>query len=128
MATYTTKEAAELVAMTVSQIHYYDQIGIVPDVQRNRNGYRQFSEANIVWLKCLKAFLDSGMPLKKIQALTDLALKGKSATVAERHMIIDEPIRHLKKQRAQLDQQIYFMEHYEALLPPTTDETGLLKR
>ncbi len=77
VAKYTTQEISVLVGMSVSQVHYYDRLGLIPNLRRSENGYRVFTEKNLIWMKNLKIFIDSEMPLKDIRQLTDLVVQGK---------------------------------------------------
>lgn len=109
---YSTKQTSDQVEMSISQLHYYDHLGIIPFLKRSENGYRRFSEANIVWLKELKVFVDSGMSLKDIKRLTDLVLIGKQATYDQQMKIIDAHIETLKQKRIEIDEQIDSIHHF----------------
>ncbi|KRM11426.1 MerR family transcriptional regulator [Paucilactobacillus suebicus] len=109
---YTTKQVATIVNMTVSQIHYYDELGLIPDLHRTANRYREFSENNIIWLKNLKVFVDSGMPLKDIRKLTDLVSTSKTGTVKERKVIVSQHLQTLKQKEKLIHNQIDFMENF----------------
>jgi DNA-binding transcriptional MerR regulator len=108
----STKQAAQRVKMSVSQIHYYDQLGLIPELSRSENGYRQFSERNMIWLENLKMFIDSGMPLKKIRQLTDLVKLGKKDTIAQRRVIVEAQVSILQEKKREIDQQLDFMAHF----------------
>lgn len=110
--TYSTKQTADLVGMSVSQLHYYDHLGIIPFLRRSDNGYRQFSSQNILWLKELKVFVDSGMSLKDIKRLTDLILIGKQTTKPEQMKIVDAHLDMLNKKRHEIDEQIESIHHF----------------
>lgn len=107
--TYTTKQVSEIVGINISTIHYYDNLGIIPDIKRSKNGYRLFTIQNINWLKDLQVFADSGMTLKDIKKLTDLIFIDKQDTSNQQLKIIDEHIATLVHKRENIDQQIRFM-------------------
>lgn len=109
---YSTKKTAELVGMSISQLHYYDHLGIIPFLKRSTNGYRQFSSNNILWLKELKVFVDSGMSLKDIKHLTDLVLIGKQETKVEQMKIVDDHLNTLEQKRNEIDAQIESIHHF----------------
>lgn len=112
MSFYSTKQVADAVGMRVSQIQYYDSLGLIPNLHRNKNGYREFSDENVTWLKDLKVFVSSGMPLKEVQQLTLLVKQGKTATIEERRKIIADQIHGLETKRADIDQQINFLTNF----------------
>lgn len=110
--TYSTKRTAEMVGMSVSQLHYYDHLGIIPFLTRSDNGYRQFNDQNIIWLKEMKVFVDSGMSLKDIKRLTDLILIGKQETHEQQMQIVDAHIETLIKKRNEINEQIDSIHHF----------------
>lgn len=110
--TYSTNEVAKKVGMTVSQIHYYDRLGLIPNLNRSTNGYRDFSETNLVWLTKLKLFTDSGMSLKDIQQLTQLVGEGKLETVKKRREIVEGHIFRLVQQESEIHDQITYLHQF----------------
>ncbi|WP_342471847.1 MerR family transcriptional regulator [Lactiplantibacillus plantarum] len=109
VAKYTTQEISVLVGMSVSQVHYYDRLGLIPNLRRSENGYRVFTEKNLIWMKNLKIFIDSEMPLKDIRQLTDLVVQGKQATAEKRQAIVEHHLKELEKKQAELKKQVAFM-------------------
>ncbi|MDT6980758.1 MerR family transcriptional regulator [Levilactobacillus zymae] len=117
MTTYTTKQVADRLNLSVSQLQYYDQLGIIPDLKRTANGYRQFTDANVTWLTQVMVFIDSGMPLKDIQRLTTLVLAGKQQTAPQQNAIIAHHLAHLKQRQVETAAQITFIENFLAEHP-----------
>ncbi|MHA3065934.1 MerR family transcriptional regulator [Lacticaseibacillus saniviri] len=109
---FSTKEVAQQVGMSVSQIHYYDHLGLIPALSRTDTGYRQFTEQNVTRLKDLKQFIASGMPLKQIRQLTDLVEQGKKQTLVQQRTIIAEQIRILERKQTAIDDQIEFLTQF----------------
>lgn len=120
--TYSTKQTSELVGMSISQLHYYDHLGIIPFLNRTDNGYRRFSEKNITWLKELKIFVDSGMSLKDVKKLTDLVLIGKRETYEQQMKIVDAHIESLIEKRNEIDTQIESIHHFFDGFDPFAEE------
>lgn len=115
--TYTTKQVADQLGVSVSKLHYYDQLGIIPHLERTANGYRQFTDANVFWLTQVKVFIDSGMSLKDIQKLTRLVLTGKQETMAQQRAIINQHLAFLRKRQAETTAQIAFIQDFLAEHP-----------
>ena len=49
-------EAADQTGVSVSALRYYDQEGLLPQVERDGAGRRRFTEDNVRWIR----FLDGG--------------------------------------------------------------------
>lgn len=110
--TYTTKQVATLVGMSVSQIQYYDHLGLIPALHRAPNGYRQFTPENVAWLQQVKIFAASGMSLKDLRRITNLVLIGKPATIEQRRTILSDHLTTLKHKQAEIRDQIDFIQQF----------------
>ncbi|WP_328041130.1 MerR family transcriptional regulator [Niallia taxi] len=84
---YTVKEAAKLLGLTEHTIRYYTDMGLVPNLQRDKNNNRLFSDENINFLIGAKNLKNCGMSVAEIKYYVDLCLEGDS-TFKERHEII----------------------------------------
>jgi DNA-binding transcriptional MerR regulator len=73
---------------------------IIVQLERMSNGYRQFTDANVLWLTQIKVFIGSGISLKDIQKLTRLVLTGKQETLAQQRVIINQYLVPLIKSRS----------------------------
>lgn len=52
------KEVSEKFGLTPDTLRYYERIGLIDKVQRNKNGIREYSEENcatIAFIKCMRA-------------------------------------------------------------------------
>ena len=98
---YTVKEVAELLSLSPHTIRYYENLGLIPFVNRNRSNARIFSERDILWFREVNCLRDSGLPIEKIRHYVSLCLKGEE-TLAERVEI-------LSRQRECLERRILLL-------------------
>ncbi len=47
----TMKEVCKEIGMNYETLKFYCKEGLVPNVKRDKNNYRNFDEKNIAWLK-----------------------------------------------------------------------------
>ena len=66
----TMKEACEEVGMTYETLKFYCKEGLVPNVKRDQNNYRDFDERNIAWLKSLQCLRNCGLSIKDMKIYT----------------------------------------------------------
>jgi len=97
---YTVKEVAKLLGLTEHTIRYYTDKGLVPNLKRDKNNNRLFSEENINFLVGAKNLKNCGMSVDDIKHYVDLCLEGDS-TIQERHEII---LKHKEVALAQLEE------------------------
>jgi DNA-binding transcriptional MerR regulator len=106
--TYTVSQAAEKMGVTVYTLHYYDKEGLLPFVDRNRNGARVFKDSDFGWLDTITVLKNTGMPIKQIRQYIEWAMEGDS-TIARRFECI-------KKQKELVVKQLEELKSYAELL------------
>lgn len=87
---YTIREVSEILKIPVSTIRYYENLGLLPVIQRIE-GKRVFTNENITDLKRIKKLKDMGMTLKDIKNFNQLYSKGK-LSFEQKIMILDHNI------------------------------------
>lgn len=78
-------EVERLVGITKGNIRFYEKEGLLAPGRNSENGYRDYSEADVVWLKKIKLLRQLDVPIEEI-----LRLKAGSLTLEDamgRHMI-----------------------------------------
>lgn len=69
MAQWLIKEFSKLTKVTVRTLHHYDSIGLLGPSIRQSNGYRLYSEADLLKLQQILALKFFGFELSEIQGL-----------------------------------------------------------
>ena len=78
-------QVEQLVGITKGNIRFYEKEGLLTPGRNNENGYRDYSDADVVWLKKIKLLRMLDVPIEEI-----LRLKSGSLTLEDamgRHMI-----------------------------------------
>jgi DNA-binding transcriptional MerR regulator len=123
--TYTVSQVAEKMGITVYTLHYYDKEGLLPFVERNRNGARVFKDADFQWLDTIVALKNTGMPIKEIRQYIEWAMEGDS-TIAQRFECIKKQKKLVEKQREELKTYAELLDYkewyYESALAAGTTE------
>jgi len=81
------KEVCEQVGISYETLRFYCNEGLVPNVKRNKNNYRDFDERNISWLKSLQCLKKCDMSIKDMKKYMSLCLGGTS-TISERKRLL----------------------------------------
>lgn len=71
---YTTSEAAKLLNVAASTLRYWEsELGNVLKIDRNENGYRQYTEENILLLKKIKSYLyEQKYSIKQVREILNM--------------------------------------------------------
>jgi len=68
---YLVKEFADLTKVTVRTLHYYDQIGLLEPSYEKANGYRVYTDADLLKLQQIVTLKFMGFSLTQIRELLD---------------------------------------------------------
>lgn len=116
---YTIKEVAERMDISEHTLRFWAKSGFFPFVKRNQNNIRQFSEADLNWVKIVKCLRSVGTDNKSIKRYIDLCIIGDS-TIQERYEIIkatkEKTLFQMQELKNQLDLLNYKEDYYKNLI------------
>ncbi len=93
---YTMKQACKMANMTYEALKYYCNMGLVPNVKRDRNNYRVFNEHDIKWIKDLVCLKKCGMSIKEMKEYLALCLEGQKTIMERKDMLTQKRVNLLK--------------------------------
>jgi DNA-binding transcriptional MerR regulator len=67
----TISQLATHAGVTVRAVRHYHKIGLLPEPERDRSGYRTYNAAAVVRLIRIRTLADAGVPLARVQELLD---------------------------------------------------------
>lgn len=109
----TMKEACEQVGITYETLRFYCNEGLVPNVKRDKNNYRNFDERNINWLKSLQCLKKCGMGVQDMKRYMELCLEGVSS-IPERKELLAARKKLLLKQIDEIHESIDYIDRKQA--------------
>lgn len=107
---YTMKEACEQVGISYETLRFYCNEGLVPNVKRDKNNYRNFDERNIRWLKSLQCLKKCDMSIKDMKEYMSLCLGGE-ATISERKLMLAVQKELLMNKINEINESIDFIDN-----------------
>ena len=107
---YTIKQVADKMGVTVPTLRYYDKEGLLPFVDKKPNGTRIFKDADFQWLNIISCMKNSGVPIKDIKKYMDLCSEG-DGTLKERLEIFIERKEAVQKQIQELNKVMETINH-----------------
>ena len=83
--------AARLSNVSAKMVRHYESLGLLPDVARTDNGYRQYTEPDVRTLQFIRRGRDLGFSMAEIAELVDLWHNRKRASasvkrIAQKHV------------------------------------------
>lgn len=110
---YTVKEIAEMLELSTYTVRYYDNVGLLPGVDRTDGNIRNFSDYNLSWLRLVHCLRSTGLPIKDVKHYIDMCLKGDS-TIPERAELIFQQEKSLRRQIKILQKQMEVLKYKKA--------------
>lgn len=107
---YTITEVSKKYDINANTLRYYERIGLLPNIPRQPNGNRYFTEKILNWLEMIICLRHSGVP---IEALIDYAklLQMGSKTIEARENLLREQLEGLYLKKVNLQRSIKRLEH-----------------
>ena len=109
----SAKEAAEYFGILPTTLRFYEREGVIPPVQRDKNGCRVYTDADMNWVYLALVLKHAGLSLEKITEFMHLVSKKTGNTrIAQKQILydqlheIDEKLRNLEDVRARLQWEI----------------------
>lgn len=130
------KQACEASGLTYDTLKFYCNEGLVPNVKRDKNNYRVFSDRDIEWIKSLSCLKNCGMSIMEMKEYVELCLQGK-ASIPERKKVLDIKLKELENKIKEIESCIHYIhwkqefyddvlsgkkEYYSNLLPLENDD------
>jgi DNA-binding transcriptional MerR regulator len=98
----TISRLAAHAGVTVRAVRHYHQIGLLPEPERDRSGYRTYDAAAVVRLIRIHTLADAGVPLARVQELLDAGPEEFAEGVQEIDKDLRAEIRRLQGTRRRL--------------------------
>ncbi|ACI19116.1 MerR family transcriptional regulator [Dictyoglomus thermophilum] len=83
------KEVCEKYGLTPDTLRFYEKIGLLPRVRRDKNGIRDYSEEDCRWIEFIKCMRSAGIEIEALVRYVKLFQEG-DATLEERKQILIE--------------------------------------
>src|SRR4051794_23655272 len=98
----TISQLAAYAGVTVRAVRHYHKIGLLPEPERDRSGYRAYDAAAVARLIRIHTLADAGVPLARVQELLDAGQKEFADGVQEIDKNLRAEIRRLQATRKRL--------------------------
>lgn len=116
----TMKEVCNEVGMSYETLKFYCKEGLVPNVKRDKNNYRDFDERNIAWLKGLQYLRKCGMSIKDMKQYMNYCLQGPD-TIPQRKIMLEETRKGLLDKIEEINDCIDFIDDKQGFYDDVLD-------
>lgn len=84
------KKVSELTGVSADTIRYYERIGLIPPVTRNKSGIRDFTEREIGILEFVRCFRKAGVSVESLIEYIKLLEEGDGTEQARLNLLTEQ--------------------------------------
>ncbi|MBE6088861.1 MAG: MerR family transcriptional regulator [Clostridium beijerinckii] len=107
---YTINEVSKITKLSKPTIRYYEDIGLLQGIARDKNNIRLFSDDQIMRLRMIQCMRSTGMGIDLIRHYIGLSNEDKIG-LKERYSIVLEQEEILLAKKEEIERQLAFIEH-----------------
>ncbi len=112
----TIAEVSRKYELTADTLRYYERVGLIPKVNRNKNGIRNYTEQdckNVEFIKCMRG---AGLPIEVLIEYVTLLEQGDETVEARKDILIEqrkELVKKMKEIKTTIERLDYKIDRYE---------------
>lgn len=103
-------EVSEKYDLSADTLRYYERIGLIPQVHRNKSGIRDYTKDDCRWVEFIKCMRAAGLPIEVLIDYVAMFQQGDS-TVAERKALLIEQRKKLVKKLEAMQETINHLDY-----------------
>ena len=86
----TIAEVSKQYNISADTLRYYERIGLIPPVNRNKNGIRDYTDEDCKWVDFIKCMRSAGLPIEVLIEYVTLFRQGNSTIEARKEILIEQ--------------------------------------
>ena len=94
----TIAEVSKKYNITPDTIRYYEKIGLIPHVPRNKSGIRDFDENSCNWIEFIKCMRSAGLSIEVLTQYISLFKQGNKTAKARKELLVEQRKKLIEKQ------------------------------
>jgi DNA-binding transcriptional MerR regulator len=98
----TISQLASYAGVTARAVRHYHHIGLMPEPERDRSGYRTYGAGDVVRLIRIRTLAEAGVPLARVQQLLHATPAEFSEAVAQIDADLRAKVRELQEHRRRI--------------------------
>ena len=115
----TIAEVSRKYEISADTLRYYERIGLIPPVPRNKSGIRNYDEASCQWIELMICMRKAGVQIEALVEYVELFQQGDATIDARKEILIEQRERltaKMNEMQASLDRLNQKINGYEEVL------------
>lgn len=109
-------EVSKKYELSADTLRYYERIGLIPAVNRNKSGNRDYTEEDCRWVEFIKCMRSAGLPIEVLIDYVTLFQQGDETIGARKEILTEQRKRLIEKMedmKKTIERLDYKIERYE---------------
>lgn len=86
----TITEVSKKFNLSQDTLRYYERIGLIPSVNRNKGGIRDYTDEDLKWVEFIKCMRSAGLPIEVLIEYVGLFQQGDETIEARKELFIEQ--------------------------------------
>ena len=83
----TITEVSKKYGLSADTLRYYERVGLIPKVNRNKSGVRDYTQEDCNWVEFIKCMRGAGLPIEVLIDYVSMSQQGDS-TINDRQELL----------------------------------------
>ena len=109
-------EVSKRYELSQDTLRYYERIGLIPNVNRNKSGIRDYTDEDCKWIEFVKCMRNAGLQIEVLTKYLDLFQQGDSTHEERKGLLVkqrDKLARKIDEMQETLERLNYKIENYD---------------
>ncbi|MEW8958418.1 MAG: MerR family transcriptional regulator [Moorella sp. (in: firmicutes)] len=121
----TIAEISKKFGLSPDTLRYYERIGLIPRVNRNESGIRDYTEEDCKWIEFIKCIRSAGVQVETLVEYVTLLQQGDETIEARKQILIEQReklLSRIEEMKRALERLNFKIEEYETKLIPAENK------
>lgn len=121
----TITEVSEKFDVSQDTLRYYERIGLIPRVNRNKSGIRDYTKEDCKWVEFIKCMRSAGLTIEVLIEYVGMFQQGDATIEARKELLAEQRkqlISRMEDMKKSLERLNYKIEQYENAVVPKEKE------
>jgi DNA-binding transcriptional MerR regulator len=117
----TIAEVSKKYELTQDTLRYYERIGLLPSVNRNKSGQRDYTEEDCRWVEFIKCMRSAGLPIEILIEYVNLFQQGDETVESRKELLIEQKnilVNRMEEMKKTIERLNYKIDQYEHTVSP----------
>lgn len=121
----TIAEISKKYDLSADTLRYYERIGLIHPVPRNKSGIRDYDETSCGWIELMKCLRKAGVQIEALIEYVKLFQEGEHTAKARKDILIEQRnllIDRIEDMQQSLERLNYKIDRYDTVILPTLEK------